>query len=818
MVRQRMNPRERPKRESQHLHAGAPTAFRHPSSGTTTGRQRWLPCTVAVLTCCAAHDCDAIDRVILEVGQLSTASVQAKDATITLDVSSHDSNPAARVQLGKLHVPQTGTTYSDVDVTCIDLLIKDPSFACNRGTLAAHGGPTGQLAMNASGSYDASNGAVSISGSDLKVAGAVTRFTGKLQWGTWTLNAAGDGLDLVEAGKLAQPWFQLPPGDTLSGHVNFEVTASGQLSGKTVAHLDANTSDLNYSNQPGTTVAQNLTARFTGSATHEQGKLASDIKLQSSAGQALAGAVLLDFAKNPLSLTAHVEPDGKHVNLNRIQVHQTDLIDATGFAQIALGTGTDAVASTRAGFSTGNDAATGVRPVSDAGAASAGGAGGVNGVTIEQAHFDIQRLEFAAAYRSFLQLTLATTDFGALNVGGRAIGDIDITNDALTSVNARITNVSMADATRRLSLANANGEIHWSSATTAPRVQIPAAGNAPATPSALVTAAMVTAATATAPTADATTAAEPATSAAQPPPGPPQPSQLSWSASSLYGLIGGPVQMGFITYGSRFALTGNTRFPLFDGALVVHKLDVRNIGPDAELEFDAHLEPISMPLLSKAFGWPILNGQLAGRVPGVSYRNHVLTVQGDLSANVFDGTIVGSRFKLNDPLGPWPRLDADVTARHLDLDMLTHTFSIGSITGRLDADIKGLELFNWSPVAFDARLQTTPGDKSEHRISQRAVTSISSVGGGGGGVTAALQSGVLKFFKTFHYDRIGISCQLRDEVCLMNGLEPAKGGYYLVKGRGLPRIDIIGNAGRVDWTQLVSQISASMHSQNITVR
>src|SRR4051794_9522392 len=329
MVRQRMNPRERPKRESQHLPAPV--------------RVRWLPYPMAVLACCAAHDCGAIDRVILEVGQLSTASVQAKDATITLDVSSHDSNPAVRAQLGKLHVPQAGATYNDVDVTCIDLLIKDPLFACSRGSLAAHGGPTGQLAMNASGSYDASNGAVSISGSDWKVAGAVTRFTGKLQWGTWTLNAAGDGLDLVEAGKLAQPWFQLPQGDTLSGHLNFEVTVSGQLSGKTVAHLDANTSDLNYSNQPGTTVAQNLTARFTGSAAHEQGKLASDIKLQSSAGQALAGAVLLDFAKNPLTLTTHVEPDGNHVNLSRIQVHQTDLIEATGLAQIDIGTGTDAV-------------------------------------------------------------------------------------------------------------------------------------------------------------------------------------------------------------------------------------------------------------------------------------------------------------------------------------------------------------------------------------------------------------------------------------------------------------------------------------------
>jgi hypothetical protein len=121
-------------------------------------------------------------------------------------------------------------------------------------------------------------------------------------------------------------------------------------------------------------------------------------------------------------------------------------------------------------------------------------------------------------------------------------------------------------------------------------------------------------------------------------------------------------------------------------------------------------------------------------------------------------------------------------------------------------------------VAFDAHLHSTPGDKSEHRISQKAVTSISGVGGGGGGVAAALQSGVLKLFKEFHYDRIGISCQLRDDICLMNGVEPARTGYYMVKGSGIPRIDVIGNAGRVDWPQLVSQIAAGMRSQNITVR
>src|SRR3569832_1046945 len=143
----------------------------------------------------------------------------------------------------------------------------------------------------------------------------MTRFAGKLQWGTWTLNAEGAGLDLVEAGKLAQPWFQLPQGDTLTGHLNFDLAASGQLGGRIRAQLQANTADLNFSDQAGTTVAQNLTAAFTGSAVQDEGRLTSDIKLESSGGQALAGAVMLDFGKNPLNVMAHVEPNGARVNL-----------------------------------------------------------------------------------------------------------------------------------------------------------------------------------------------------------------------------------------------------------------------------------------------------------------------------------------------------------------------------------------------------------------------------------------------------------------------------------------------------------------------
>ena len=161
---------------------------------------------------------------------------------------------------------------------------------------------------------------------------------------------------------------------------------------------------------------------------------------------------------------------------------------------------------------------------------------------------------------------------------------------------------------------------------------------------------------------------------------------------------------------------------------------------------------------------------------------------------------------------------ATVTARGLDLGMVTRTFAFGSMTGRIDADIRGLKLFDWSPVAFDARIYTMPGDRSPHLISQKAVTRIAAFGGGGGEVAAALESGVLQFFKTFHYRRLAIGCRLHNEVCQMSGVRPSDdGGYYLVEGSWLPRLDIIGNVQRVNWPQMLSQITQGIHNGGVKV-
>jgi hypothetical protein len=340
-------------------------------------------------------------------------------------------------------------------------------------------------------------------------------------------------------------------------------------------------------------------------------------------------------------------------------------------------------------------------------------------------------------------------------------GSLDINDNTVTQLALYVSGLDMEDAKNKFSMAGVNADLHWAK--------------------------------------DENTQVTPST--------------VSWNSATAYGLNGGATRLEFRSHAAGLELTKPARLPVLDGAIVVNKLETRNFGtPEAELDFDATIEPISMKLVSRAFGWPELNGQLSGAIPGLAYRNQVLTVDGDLVASVFDGSVVARGLKLENPLGPWPRLHADVTARRLDLSLVTSTIEVGSITGRMDADILGLELFNWSPVSFDARLYSTPDDKSRKLISAKAVSSISNVAGGGGTVTAALQKGVLKFFDDYRYERIGMACRLENDVCTMSGIEPAGVGYYLVKGRGVPRIDVIGNQGEVSWPQLVAQLASGIQN------
>lgn len=390
---------------------------------------------------------------------------------------------------------------------------------------------------------------------------------------------------------------------------------------------------------------------------------------------------------------------------------------------------------------------------------------------IRELTLNLAELQFPGAYDAYLQPLLLETNFKSLQTAGRIEGNLSIAEGAPKAIELMFKGMSVDAGDASIAMNGLEGTWRW--------------------------------------TVEDKDEREPELI-----------SQLAWSGGSLFKLPFGAGSMRFATEARSFRLLDATRIPLLDGALQLDSLRARNVGmPSIAFMIDASLEPLSVERLARAFGWPEFGGQLSGSISKLRMREGVLTLGTTLQAQVFDGTVRVSDLRLEQPFGKWPRFYSNVELTDLDLELVTRAFSFGRITGRLAGSIQGLELFAWSPVAFDAHLRTPPKDRSRHRISQRAVENIGSIGGGGAGVTAALSSGFLRFFEDFNYARLGISCRLRNEICEMSGVGPApNGGYYLVQGRGLPRIDVIGNSRRVDWPRLVRQLKAATESEGPVVR
>ena len=278
--------------------------------------------------------------------------------------------------------------------------------------------------------------------------------------------------------------------------------------------------------------------------------------------------------------------------------------------------------------------------------------------------------------------------------------------------------------------------------------------------------------------------------------------EVSLKGAEFLKLPVGAVRVPVRLRASRIAVD-KVRVPILDGALVLRDFAMAKVADEWRWRFSGELEPISMTQLTQRLEIPVMHGALSGVIPEVRYRRRTLAMDGTLAIQAFDGTITASSLQLIEPFGRAPRLHAEVDMKNLDLELLTRTFDFGTITGRIDAHVRGLELVGWEPVKFDARLVSSPGNYPR-RISQRAVQNISALGGAG--AAAAIQRSLLRFFEQFGYERLGLSCRLHNGVCEMDGVERAPQGYVIVKGGGIPAISVIGYNRAVDWRELVGRL------------
>lgn len=251
-----------------------------------------------------------------------------------------------------------------------------------------------------------------------------------------------------------------------------------------------------------------------------------------------------------------------------------------------------------------------------------------------------------------------------------------------------------------------------------------------------------------------------------------------------------------------------TEIPVLDGSVILSGLEMRYDDAGWEGSGAADILPISMKALTEAVGLPSMSGTLAAEMPGLHLRPGSLAFDGMLEISVFDGRLQVTNLQVIEPFKTASHLYADVAASRIDLGQLTETFSFGSVSGLIDARVSGLEMARWRPVKFDARIESSAG-RYPRRISQRAVQSIGALGGAG--AVAAIQRGVLGFFDSFGYRRIGLSCKLDNGVGVLDGLAGAdlpngSNAFLIVEGGGIPALNVIGYNRRMDWNELLDRL------------
>jgi hypothetical protein len=361
--------------------------------------------------------------------------------------------------------------------------------------------------------------------------------------------------------------------------------------------------------------------------------------------------------------------------------------------------------------------------------------------------FITDRLDLASAMREWLQPWLTSLGFPEWQASGHARFSAEWKAGELRRFYAGLEDARLADGTGHLELAGVNAQIPWEE-------------------------------------------------------GAPGEAEIGVAAGRIGDLPLGGFKLPLHIAGNAAVVTGLTA-PMLDGRFVVDELRLEKSQSGWHGEFEGGIEGVSMPKLSRALRMPAMAGSLTARVPRIAYEQGVLHLDGALGIEVFDGGITVHQLRLIDPFGKGRRFVADVTARNLDLGMLTRTFAFGAIEGRFDADLHNLEMQGWKPLRFEARLASSEGDYPRS-LSLGALKDITALGEAGTPDRLARAPERAGF--SFGYSRIGFGCTLKDGVCLLDGVEREGRGVVLMRGSGMPSVSIIGYNRHIDWEALVARI------------
>ncbi len=296
-----------------------------------------------------------------------------------------------------------------------------------------------------------------------------------------------------------------------------------------------------------------------------------------------------------------------------------------------------------------------------------------------------------------------------------------------------------------------------------------------------------------------------------------QPSYINWQFLKVRAIPFQAGQLDFSSFDNQIKLLKQTNLAVLGGTLSINSFSFSTIknDTDASINFAGSINELSLEQLSKALDWTPLAGTMSGNIPAVRYHDKTLSLDGELKMQIFDGKVTIKNLASSGLFTDFSQFYTDIAFDHLDLSAITQKFNTGNIEGRLSGTVQNLYLENWQPVSFYAWIGTPEDDDSTHTISQKAVENIASIGGED--ISDILSRGFLGLFSHFAYSKLGIGCYLYQGVCQLMGVEAVDNGFYLLKGNGLPRINIIAHNPRLDWNILLNRLKRISASEEVII-
>ena len=289
------------------------------------------------------------------------------------------------------------------------------------------------------------------------------------------------------------------------------------------------------------------------------------------------------------------------------------------------------------------------------------------------------------------------------------------------------------------------------------------------------------------------------------------PSRLTLAGGRWHKLPVGAIHADYRWDARGITLEKPLHIPILDGGITVERLEPQQDG----YTLSARIAPISLARLGDALDTIRFPGSLGGTLPDIRLNRDGLQLQQPVNLSTFGGTIHIDHLHIRRFFSDAPYAGFALRLHDLDLQQLTNAFGIGEIEGRIEGEATDVILTNWHPQHFRARLYTPPHNPGHRRISHEAVAYLARAGGGN-----LMLNQFIRVLNRFPYERLGFTAHLENGVLTLDGIAPAQdgsGGYYLVKGRGLPHLDIIGHTRKIDWQELLDRLKSASNSEGAQV-